>query len=47
MWCGVAWYELPIAEYAAEPAEPVMVHMLSEELCTAVFTTAEKKIGLG
>lgn len=29
-WCGVAWYELPLAEYVAEPEEPCAIGTLME-----------------
>ena len=30
-WLGVTWYELPIAEYAKSPSEPLSVGQLNEE----------------
>jgi len=29
-WCGVAWYELPLADYVAEPKEPCAIGILTE-----------------
>ncbi len=41
-WCGVAWYELPLAEYVTEPQEPRGIGALLEaDSCEDVFSGAE------
>ena len=43
-WCGVAWYELPLAAYGDTPKEAVAVGELSEAFCATVLAEAEKKV---
>lgn len=43
-WCGVAWYELPLAEYVQVPEEAVAIDTLSKTECGAVFAEAEKRV---
>ena len=44
-WCGVAWYELPLAEYGKEPEEPVsIVDLLLQENCADVLSEAEDTV---
>ncbi len=42
-WCGVAWYELPLAEYVKEPQEPKAIGTLSQTVnCEELFFETEK-----
>lgn len=42
-WCGVAWYELPLAAYVTEPAEAVTIGaLLNQDNCRDVLTEAER-----
>lgn len=43
-WCGVAWYELPIAEYREVPEETVSIGNISQTFCDEVFVKAEKGV---
>ncbi len=44
-WCGVAWYELPLAEYGKEPEEPVSIaDLLLQKDCADVLSEAEDTV---
>lgn len=44
-WCGVAWYELPLAEYVKNPEETVTIGTLLErDYCEDVLAEAENAL---